>query len=112
MQSQLLGQINFCWATKIVILGSPADNCSKNAMCFNSSQIAEACWYRMKLTFYSLNFYYFIGIGLLLLLGIERLPLLDIGCMLLLGIGRLPLIYHIPSYLQNIIPVEEFVSEI
>jgi hypothetical protein len=42
------------------------------------------------------NFYYFIGIGLLLLLGIERLPLLDIGCMLLLGIGRLPLIYHIP----------------
>jgi hypothetical protein len=31
MQSQLLGQINFCWATKIIILGSPADNCSKNA---------------------------------------------------------------------------------
>lgn len=34
------------------------------------------------------NFYYFIGIGLLLLLGIDRLPLLDIGCMLLLGNGR------------------------
>ena len=34
------------------------------------------------------NFYYFIGIGLLLLLGIDCLPLLDIGCMLLLGNGR------------------------
>jgi hypothetical protein len=39
MQSQLLGQTDFCWATKIVILRSPTGNCNKNAKfspCVNS----------------------------------------------------------------------------